>query len=108
MKKHKIAVALVCVVFLTAARGASAATDEEQAALIPIEWRAPDDYLPGYYKPGFSILDFSPNDSYSGYDNRGTEPLNGPVGVPEPGSLVLLIGGGLCLLGWAWRRRRRR
>jgi len=30
------------------------------------------------------------------------------VGVPEPGSLVLLIGGGLCLLGWAWRRRHRR
>ena len=28
--------------------------------------------------------------------------------VPEPGSLVLLIGGGLCLLRWRWRKRRER
>jgi formylglycine-generating enzyme required for sulfatase activity len=28
------------------------------------------------------------------------------VGVPEPGSIVLLVAGGLCLLAYAWRRRR--
>jgi formylglycine-generating enzyme len=25
--------------------------------------------------------------------------------VPEPGSIVLFVAGGLCLLGYAWRRR---
>ena len=27
--------------------------------------------------------------------------------VPEPGSIVLVVAGGLCLLAYAWRRRRR-
>jgi len=58
--------------------------------------------------PRDNIPAFSPNDPYSGYGNLGTQPFNSGVAVPEPGTLVLLIGGGLCLLGWGWRRRRGR
>ncbi|MHC4177913.1 MAG: PEP-CTERM sorting domain-containing protein [Planctomycetota bacterium] len=106
MKKQKITVVLLCLVFFTCARGAIAATDEEQAALISIEWKAPEGYLPGYYKPGDKILDSSsPSDAYLDYGNLGTEPLNSGVGVPEPGTLVLLITGGLGLVLLVWRRR---
>ena len=84
MKKHKIAAALVCVVLFTTARGAIAQTMEERIARFPIEWYAPDDSCPGWYKPGDNLLHFSPPDAYLDYDNLGTEPINTGVGVPEP------------------------
>ena len=107
MKKHKISVALVCVVFFSAARGAIAQTMEEKIARFPDEWFLPDSYFPDGYQRGDTIPFFSPNDPYSDYDNRGTESINSGVGVPEPGTVLLLLSGGLCVLAWGWRRRRR-
>lgn len=52
-------------------------------------------------------------DMLSSYDSNVSEPQNGysPDGfrvaeVPEPGSIALLPAGGICLLAYAWRRRR--
>ncbi len=69
MKKHKIAVALVCVVLFTGARRAIAASDEEQRASIPIESYAPADYFPEWYQPGDTIPYFSPDDTYFDCDS---------------------------------------
>jgi hypothetical protein len=88
-------------------------TDEEQMALIPIEWYAPDDYLPEWYQPGDSIHCFSPNDMYLFSDGAAgfggqldlESQADGGVGVPEPGALVLLITGGLGLVLLVWRRK---
>ncbi len=89
MKKHKIAAAFICVVFVTAAWGAMAAGQRP---------------LPG---PGFGVP--PPYEGWEPWHKVPEPPSNGAgAGVPEPGSLVLLIGGGLGLLGWAWRKRRRR
>ena len=117
MKMQNIAVALVCVVFFTCARGAIAQTMEEKIALFPPEWFLPEGYFPEEWGPGgnsYEPWQYWPTPPYwltdEGRAELGLPPLpNGPAAeVPEPGSLVLLIGGGLCLLGWAWRRGRRR
>lgn len=77
----------------------------------PIPWFSRNDsyfYLPELLPLWYQVRWFSPNDTEFGYDTGGSEPLNSGVGVPEPGTFVLLIGAGLCLFGCAWRGRRRR
>lgn len=108
MKKQKILVALVCVVFFTAPRGAVAITDEEQIALIPPEWYAPDGYLPEWYQPGYHIPHFSPTEQGTPSIGLGAESNDPALDVPEPGTLVGSISVCVGLLAWAWGIRRRR
>ncbi len=70
MKKQNIAVALVCVVLFTCARGAIAQTMEEKIARFPDEWFLPDSYFPDGYQRGDTIPFFSPNDPYLDYGNQ--------------------------------------
>ena len=57
------------------------------------------------------------DDSYSGLASSGGSYYSNPsyeyyfmgfrvASVPEPGSIALAVMGGLCLLAFAWRRRR--
>ena len=39
-------------------------------------------------------------------DNFGVSVPSSAHMIPEPGTLLLLISGGLCLLAYAWRRRK--
>ena len=112
MKKHKIAAALVCVVFLMGLWGGVAGGQEKPDS--PVYWtQTPnvwESWMGGEPPPGSSYFPdwYQLGDQIPAYDNRGTEPLNSAHGVPEPGTLVMLISGGLWLLAWGWRRGRRR
>jgi len=82
--------------------------------------RSYSDHPPGTVIHPKPELTFPDLDSLFNFDNAplaeglGWRPLITPSGeldllvVPEPGTLVLLIGGGLGVLGWAWRKRRQR
>ena len=123
MKKHKIAAALVCVVFLMGLWGAVAGGQERPDSRRDSYWtNTPggweswmggepppgSSYLPEGLTPWDNIPYLCAHDPYPAYGNLGTEPLNSGVGVPEPSTVVLLLSGGLGVLAWAWRRRRRR
>ncbi len=104
MRKHKIGLALACVVFLMALRGGVAPGQERPATgettywtPISIPWEPwmggepppGSSYLPGWYRPGDTIPCAGAPYAQSGYNTVSSEPLNSRLGVPEPGSLPL-------------------
>jgi hypothetical protein len=73
--------------------------DQDTGVVDEATWLTPQDNVPGYT---LAQLDLMMND-----EAQGIEPSDNPVAMPEPGTLCLLIGGGLVAAGqWLLRQRR--
>jgi hypothetical protein len=74
--------------------------DQDTGVVDEATWITPQDNLP--FGISLSELDAMMNDEVS-----GNEPTDNPVPQPEPGTMCLLIGGGMLAAGrWVVRRRR--
>lgn len=75
--------------------------DQDTGVIDEATWLTPQDNLPGYT--------LSQLDSMMEAEAAGNEPNDNPVPLPEPGTVGLLISGGVLAVGrWAVRRRRAR
>jgi len=117
MSTPKIALALACVFFLT---GVTVGQVERPLPGpefgLPLRYEGSaacqfilprDPFVPGAPWP-IGPGQPPPYEGWEPWHNVKCPSNDASVAVPEPGSLVSLIGGGLCLLGWVWRTRRQR